>query len=66
MSQEDLSAVSGLHRTEIGKIELGQAEPRLSTLLILADALAISLGDLVEGLPTPRERRPSPQSRRRS
>jgi transcriptional regulator with XRE-family HTH domain len=61
-SQERLSDATGLHRTEIGKIEQGIVEPRLTTLLILADGLGVSLDDLVAGLWVPVERRPSPHS----
>lgn len=63
LSQEALSDRAGLHRTEIARIELGHTEPRLSTLLILAEALCISLDDLVEGLEAPRQRRQAPQAR---
>jgi len=63
LSQEALSERAGLHRTEIARIELGHTEPRLSTLLILAEVLGISLDDLVKGLQAPRQRRPAPQSR---
>ncbi len=63
-SQEDLAKDADLHRTEISKIECGTTEPRLTTLLVLADALGVTLNDLVTGLPVPKERRPSPQSRR--
>ncbi len=59
-SQERLSHLTRLHRTEIGKIEQGTVEPRLSTLLILADGLDMTLEELVSGLSVPRERRPSP------
>jgi transcriptional regulator with XRE-family HTH domain len=59
-SQERLSHLTRLHRTEIGKIEQGEVEPRLSTLMILAEGLGVSVGDLVEGLWVPSERRPSP------
>jgi len=62
LSQEALSDRTGLHRTEIARIELGHTEPRLGTLLILAQALEISLDDLVEGVPAPRQRRPAPQA----
>jgi transcriptional regulator with XRE-family HTH domain len=61
LSQEALSDRAGLHRTEIARIELGHTEPRLSTLLILAEVLGISLDDLAEGLQAPRQRRPAPQ-----
>jgi transcriptional regulator with XRE-family HTH domain len=63
LSQEALSDRTGLHRTEIAKIELGQTEPRLSTLLVLAEELGMSLDDLVDGLQAPRQRRPAPQAR---
>jgi transcriptional regulator with XRE-family HTH domain len=63
-SQEALADDARLHRTEISKIERAQRDPRLSTLLILADALGLSLDDLVEGLPVPKERRPSPGTKR--
>lgn len=63
LSQEQLAGLSQLHRTEIGKIEQGVVEPRLTTLLILANALGVSVEDLVAGLRVPRERRPSPGDR---
>jgi transcriptional regulator with XRE-family HTH domain len=63
-SQEDLADDARLHRTQIGMIERGQRDPRLSTLVILADALGVSLDDLAEGLPVPKERRPSPRAKR--
>jgi transcriptional regulator with XRE-family HTH domain len=63
-SQERLSGATQLHRTEIGKIEQGHVEPRLTTLVILAEGLGVTVNDLVEGLPVPVERKPSPQSRR--
>lgn len=65
LSQEMLSFGTGLHRTEIGKIERGMVEPRLSTVLILADALGATLDQLVDGLPVPQERKPAPNSRPR-
>jgi len=61
-SQERLSHATGLHRTEIGKIEQGMVEPRLTTLLILADGLSVTIDDLLVGLWVPTERRPSPRA----
>jgi transcriptional regulator with XRE-family HTH domain len=60
LSQSDLYNKADLHRTEVGRIEQAETEPRLMTLVILADALGASLDDLVKGLPVPKERRPPP------
>lgn len=57
-SQEWLAGTTGLHRTEIGKLEQGKVEPRLTTLVILADGLSVKLDDLVSGLWVPIERKP--------
>lgn len=66
ISQEELAFATNLHRTEIGSLEQGRSEPRLSTLLILADGLAVTLDELVAGVPVPVERRPGPKRRPRS
>ncbi|HLM85119.1 MAG TPA: helix-turn-helix transcriptional regulator [Solirubrobacteraceae bacterium] len=63
-SQERLSDATGLHRTEIGKIEQGMVEPRLTTLFILADGLNVTIDELLTGLWVPTERRPSPHAER--
>lgn len=60
-SQERLAELVSLHRTEVGKIEQGLTEPRLSTLIILAQGLGVTIDDLLEGLSAPVERRPSPR-----
>jgi transcriptional regulator with XRE-family HTH domain len=62
-SQEAVSHRTRLHRTEIGKVEQGIVEPRLTTVVILADALNVSLDELVAGLSVPVERKPSPHGR---
>jgi len=59
-SQEQLSHATRLHRTEIGKIEQGLVEPRLTTLVILADGLGVGVDELISGLEVPVERKPSP------
>jgi transcriptional regulator with XRE-family HTH domain len=61
-SQEQLSDITRLHRTEIGKIEQGAVDPRLTTLVILADGLSVSVDELLAGLWVPAERRPSPHA----
>ncbi|MBD0330402.1 MAG: helix-turn-helix transcriptional regulator [Thermoleophilia bacterium] len=50
LSQEGLAAACGLHRTEISLLERGGREPRLSTIVRLARALAVAPGALVEGV----------------
>ena len=62
LSQERLAAEVGLHRTEIGRIEAGSVEPRLTTLVILAQGLGVSVDELLLGLPEPVERKPSPHT----
>ena len=49
-SQEELGALAGLHRTEIGMVENGVRLPRVDTLLKLAFSLAVPVGELVEGI----------------
>jgi len=58
-SQERLSYATRLHRTEIGRIEQGNIEPRLTTLVILADGLGVTIDELLAGLGVPAERKPS-------
>ena len=56
LSQEHLAEIAGLHRTEIGKIEQGLVDPRLTTLHLVAHALDATLADLTNGLPVPPRR----------
>jgi transcriptional regulator with XRE-family HTH domain len=58
-SQEQLSYVTRLHRTEIGRIEQGAVEPRLTTLMILAEGLDVSVSELLHGLAAPEQRKPA-------
>jgi transcriptional regulator with XRE-family HTH domain len=57
LSQEKLAEKAKLHRTYIGLAEAGKKEPGVLTLLILADALGVEIGRLVEGLPIPQTRK---------
>ena len=59
-SQTDLHNATRLHRTEIGRIENAETEPRLATLHIIAAALDVTLDRLIEGLPVPVMRKPPP------
>lgn len=58
-SQEQLSYATRLHRTEIGRIEQGAVEPRLTTLMILAEGLDVSVDELLLGLAPPQQRKPA-------
>jgi transcriptional regulator with XRE-family HTH domain len=62
-SQERLSYATRLHRTEIGRIEQGAVEPRLTTLVIVADGLGVSVDELLAGLWVPLERKPASDGR---
>jgi transcriptional regulator with XRE-family HTH domain len=47
VSQEALGEMTALHRTEIGLLERGEREPRLSTIIKLADTLEAPLHELI-------------------
>jgi transcriptional regulator with XRE-family HTH domain len=49
LSQERLSALARLHRTEISLLERGERDPRLSTVFRLADALGVAAATLLAG-----------------
>lgn len=49
-SQETLARVARLHRGTVHLLESGKREPRLETIVVLADALSIDPGLLVAGL----------------
>jgi transcriptional regulator with XRE-family HTH domain len=61
LSQEGFADHARVHRTSVGYFEQARREPNLSTLLILADALGVSLDELVTGVPVPKQRRPARQ-----
>lgn len=50
LSQIQVWQISGIHFTNIGKIERGEANPALHTIVRLADALNIDPGELVSGI----------------
>ena len=56
LSQERLADITGLHRTEIGKIEQGRVDLRLMTLHRVAHALDAAPEELFKGLPVPPKR----------
>lgn len=64
LSQEALATkAGGLHRTEISLLERGEREPRLSTIVLLAQALEVKVATLLRGVDEAqvrvRQRKPS-------
>jgi transcriptional regulator with XRE-family HTH domain len=47
LTQEGLSDRSGLHSTEISRLERGVRDPRLSTIVRIARALGVPPADLL-------------------
>jgi transcriptional regulator with XRE-family HTH domain len=50
INQMDLAELAGLHFTNLGKIERGQANPSLHTILRIAGALNMNPARLVDGM----------------
>lgn len=50
LSQEALSFMASVHRTNIGLLERGLRTPRIDTLVKLAGALEVEPGDLLDGI----------------
>lgn len=50
LTQEDLSAGSGFHPTEISRLERAAREPRLGTVVRLARALGVKPARLLDGI----------------
>ncbi len=47
LSQRQLEDISGVHHVSIARIEMGQLDPRLSTVRKLAKALNVTISELV-------------------
>jgi XRE family transcriptional regulator, fatty acid utilization regulator len=47
MTQEEVGQQSGVHPTEVSRIEAGKRDPRVSTVERLAEALGVSASDLL-------------------
>jgi transcriptional regulator with XRE-family HTH domain len=47
MTQEEVAHRSGVHSTEVSRIETGMRDPRVSTVERLADALEVPPGELL-------------------
>jgi transcriptional regulator with XRE-family HTH domain len=63
LSQEAVASHAALHRTQWGSVEQGKRDPGFSTLLVIAEALGVTLNDLAEGIDAPKERRPAPTAK---
>jgi transcriptional regulator with XRE-family HTH domain len=50
LTQEEVGQRAAINRSQVGKLELGKTLPRLDTLLKLAGALAVPVGDLTKGI----------------
>jgi transcriptional regulator with XRE-family HTH domain len=48
LTQEDIAGRSGIHPTEVSRIERGLRDPRISTVLRLAAALGVPVSALVD------------------
>ena len=53
MAQDDLAEKAGVHRTQIGHVEQGTRDLRLSTLRKVAHALGVDAGELIANIPGP-------------
>jgi transcriptional regulator with XRE-family HTH domain len=47
LTQEEVGQRSGVHPTEVSRIEAGKRDPRISTVERLAKALGVPPGDLL-------------------
>jgi transcriptional regulator with XRE-family HTH domain len=50
LTQEEVSGRSGVHPTEVSRIENGERDARVSTVFRLAAALNVTPGELLDGL----------------
>lgn len=50
LSQEDVADLADMHVTNLGKIERGQSNPSLTTLVRVAGVLNVDPAELVEGM----------------
>jgi transcriptional regulator with XRE-family HTH domain len=50
LSQMALAERSGLHFTEVSRLELAERDPRLSTILKVARGLGVPLSRLLDGI----------------
>jgi transcriptional regulator with XRE-family HTH domain len=48
LTQEEVAQRSGVHATEVSRIEAGKRDPQISTLRRLAKAVDVKLGQLLD------------------
>jgi transcriptional regulator with XRE-family HTH domain len=48
LTQEEVAERSGVHATEVSRIEAGKRDPQVSTLLRLAKAVEVKPGQLLD------------------
>jgi transcriptional regulator with XRE-family HTH domain len=48
LTQEEVAERSGVHATEVSRIEAGKRDPQVSTLLRLAEAVEVRPGQLLD------------------
>lgn len=51
ITQEEVAHRSGVHATEVSRMEAGKRDPKISTLRRLAKAVEVTPGQLLDGLP---------------
>ena len=56
ISQEDLAAKAGMHRTYVGGIERGERNPAFANLLRISEALAVTPSELLRQFERERRR----------
>ena len=66
LSQEELGARCGLHRTYIGHLERSEVNPSLTNILRVAEALKIDGGTLITGLKAPSRKPVKKAARKRT
>lgn len=50
ISQEELASRSGLHMTDVGRIERGERDPGVRTVARLAEGLGVTPAELFSGV----------------